>query len=31
MEGDYVPFIALVAEFAEEAFAPYRHALSETL
>jgi hypothetical protein len=31
MEGNYMPFIALVAEFTEEAFAPYRHALGEPL
>jgi len=30
MEGNYAPFIALIAEFAEEAFAPYRHALGDT-
>jgi len=29
VEGNPAPFIELIAEFAEEAFAPYRHALGE--
>jgi Fic family protein len=30
VDGQAEPFIELIAEFAEEAFAPYRHALGET-
>lgn len=30
MTGNYEPFVALVAEFVEEAFTPYKHALGET-
>lgn len=29
MDGDYAPFTALVAEFVEDAFAPYMHVLGE--